>query len=305
MPTPSPTIDPAVLDTLAFSGLDEATFRARAVASRPGLALFDHELSFIRHRVVGRDAAKPTLVILPDGPATIESYDALIAALEERFNIAIIEIPGFGFSFPKSGEALEFEKCCDILVAALRSLDLPRVVLVGPCIQGLFAARMATIMGDELAGVIIGQTGDFPEQEKWIYTGLGGAVLAKPFVGQVGFRLNRTGISTEFWIPHAAGPAAPIAMLQQEARKIQADGCCYALASQVQKLAQVSDAAIEVTIPAAIIWGMADKTHAATDRRSVCKYAPMASYAEWDGIGHFIDIEAPERLAEAAMALLA
>jgi pimeloyl-ACP methyl ester carboxylesterase len=37
----------------------------------------------------------------------------------------------------------------------------------------------------------------------------------------------------------------------------------------------------------------------------VRKYAPGASYAEWDGVGHFIDIEAPEQLAAAALALLA
>ena len=60
----------------------------------------------------------------------------------------------------------------------------------------------------------------------------------------------------------------------------------------------------KVTIPAAIIWGLADKSHAATDRQSVKRYAPDAQYIEWDGIGHFTDIEAPEKLAEVALSLL-
>jgi pimeloyl-ACP methyl ester carboxylesterase len=303
MPTQS-AIDPAILDTLAFSGFDEATFKSRALASREGLQLFEHELSYIRYRVIGHDPAKPTLAILPDGPATIESYDGFINTLKDRFNIAILEIPGFGFSFPKTASATGFEAGCQILTAALRTLDLPRMILVGPCIQGLFAARIAEIMGDELAGVIIAQTGDFQEEGKWVFAVLDGEALAQPFTGQIGFRLNRQKVSIDYWIPFASGPNAPVAMLQDEARKIQHAGCCYALASQVQKLGTETMPSLNVKIPAAILWGTADKSHATTDRKSVQKYAPNASYHEWEGIGHFVDIEAPEKLAESAMALL-
>jgi pimeloyl-ACP methyl ester carboxylesterase len=41
-----------------------------------------------------------------------------------------------------------------------------------------------------------------------------------------------------------------------------------------------------------------------TDRKSVQRYAPVAQYIEWDNIGHFTDIEAPEKLAEVALSLL-
>jgi pimeloyl-ACP methyl ester carboxylesterase len=299
-----PSIDAAILDTLAFSGLDEATFRARALASRPDLGLYEHELSFVRHRVTGRDPAKPTLAIIPDGPATIESYDGFIETLGDRFNIALLELPGFGFSYPKQGAAMGFEETCQILAAALTSLNLPKVILVGPCAQGIYAARMSEIMGDALAGLIIAQTGDFAAEGKWVNAVLGGAVLAQPFEGQIGFRLSREKTSIGYWIPFAAGPDAPVAMLQEEARKVQHAGCCYALASQIQKLADGTAREPLVTIPAAIIWGLSDKSHANTDRQSIKRYAPNAQYIEWDGIGHFTDIEAPEKLAEVALSLL-
>lgn len=298
-------IDPAILDTLAFSGMDEEVFRQRALASRDGLKLFEHSLSFIRYRMTAVDQGKPTLVVLPDAPATVESYDGFIAALEAQFNIVVMEMPGFGFSFPKSPESLEFEQSCQILVAALESLSCPRIILVGPCIQGLFAARIAEIMGAKLAGVIIGQTGDFAEQRKWIDAGLGGATLAQPFVGQIGFRMNREKMSIGFWLPFAAGPGAPLDMLKEEARKVQRAGCCYALASQVQKLRNAAPTTLDVPIPAEVLWGMADRSHLETDRRTVMAYAPNAAYHEWEGIGHFIDLEAPEKLAEAAHRLLA
>jgi pimeloyl-ACP methyl ester carboxylesterase len=271
-------IDPAILDTLAFSGLDEASFKTRALASRAGLALFDHSQCFIR-------------------------YDGLIAALEDRFNIVIIELPGFGFSFPKSPEALEFETSCQILAEVLSALELARVVLVGPCIQGLFAARISEILGDQLAGVIIAQTGDFKAEVKWIYDVLNGAKHAVPFEGQIGFRLHREKITVDYWIPFAAGPNAPVAQLQKEARAVQRCGCAYALASQVQKLPPANQT-IKICIPAAIIWGLADASHVETDRQSVRRYAPHASYEECEGVGHFVDIEAPEKIAELATALL-
>jgi pimeloyl-ACP methyl ester carboxylesterase len=297
-------IDPAILDTLSFSGLNEARMRELALASRPDAGLYEHALSFIRYRVTGRDKSKPTLAILPDGPATIESYDGFIDTLKDRFNIALLEIPGFGFSYPKHPDAMGFEASCQILSAVLRELALPRVVLVGPCIQGLFAARIAEIMVDELAAVIIAQTGDFAEEGKWVQKVLGGAVLAQPFTGQIGFRLNREKTTIGYWIPFAAGPDAPVAMLQEEARKVQHAGCCYALASQIQKLGSTPSPMLNVTIPSAIIWGLADRSHAETDRQSVCKFASQASYAEWENVGHFIDIEAPERLASVALDLL-
>lgn len=298
------SLDPAVLDTLAFAGLDEATMRRRALESRPGLVLFEHELSFVRMRIVGKDRVKPSLAILPDGPATIESYDALIEKLSDRFNLAIIEIPGFGWSYPRDPAALEFEHTSQILVAALRSLGMPRTVLAGSCIQGLIAARMAQILGGELAGLVIAQTSDLATEAAWANEALGGRVFGIPFAGQVRFRLRREFTSVDWWIEHAAGPTAPVAQLQAEARKILRAGCCYALASQMQKFADASLADAAIDVPTAILWGLADASHQTTDRASVRRYAPQADYQEWEGIGHFVDIEAPERLAEVAVALL-
>lgn len=298
------SLDPAILDTLAFAGLDEATMRQRAVAGRAGLALFEHPLSFVRSWTGPIDPDLPCLAILPDGPATIESYDGLVAALAGQFNLAVIEIPGFGWSYPRKPQALEFDETAMILVDALRALALPRCVLVGPCIQGLIAARMAQVMGDELAGLIIAQTGDLAAEADWINGALGGDKLALPFAGQVGFRLAREKISVDWWLPHCAGPNAPLAQLQEAARKVQRDGCCYALASQVQKFRAATLADDAVQVPTAILWGLADASHQQTDRNSVRRYAPRAHFEEWEGVGHFVDIEAPERLADVARLLL-
>ena len=107
--------------------------RERSLETRSGLDLFEHERSFVRRRVIGNTADKPTLVVLPDGPATIESYDGFAETLAPRFDIVLLEPPGTGFSFPKSEKALEFEE----------------------------------IIPEYLAGLIIAQTGSFQAEQEW------------------------------------------------------------------------------------------------------------------------------------------
>ena len=57
-------------------------------------------------------------------------------------------------------------------------------------------------------------------------------------------------------------------------------------------------------LPAAVIWGTADRSHQGTDRQSVRRYVPEADYIERDDLGHFPDLEAPELIAEVAQGLL-
>jgi len=299
-------LNPAVLDTLAFAGIDETEMRKRGLASRPECDFFEHELSFVRRRIIKSDDKKPTLAIIPDGPATIESYDAFIDALKDRFTIIILELPGFGFSFPKSPAALRFEDSAQILCEALADCVEDNAILVGPCVQGLVAARMAEINPKVCSGLIICQTGDFAAEQKWS----GGALdpkglLKSPFVGQIGFRLHREESTIDWWSAFAAGPKLDIERFQTEARKMQQSGCCYALASQVQAwMDNDNDREMAPPVPTAIIWGLADKSHVNTDRRSIFRYAPDASYQEIDDLGHFPDLEDPELIAQTALALI-
>jgi pimeloyl-ACP methyl ester carboxylesterase len=58
------------------------------------------------------------------------------------------------------------------------------------------------------------------------------------------------------------------------------------------------------SVPTAVIWGLEDKSHANTDRRSILRFAPNASYEEIDDLGHFPDLENPELIAQTALRLL-
>lgn len=302
-----PSPDACIIDTLPFSGLDPDEMCRRALESRSDTDMFEHELSFVRRRVVRSSPEAPSLIILPDGPATLESYDAFVDALSDRFNIAILEIPGFGFSWAKDTQALEFETCCQIMALAIADLDLPQAVLVGPCIQGLIAARISEILGNQLAGLIIAQTADFAGEVAWTKSGIDThGNLIKPYEGQISFRLARERATVDWWAAFVAGPKLPLEEFQEEARKVLRCGCSYALASQIQKfgsLDQLPEFAPQ--IPTAVIWGLTDQSHQATDKRSVLRYAPDAIYIERDDLGHFPDLEEPELIADTAGRLIA
>lgn len=298
--------DPAHLDTLEFSGLDESELKRRALFSRDGIDLYAHELSFVRRRVTGKQPDLPSLIVLPDGPATLESYDDFIEQLSDRFNIAIVEVPGFGFSYATSPSALEFETTCKILAAAIDDLSLPNAVLVGACVQGLMAARIAELIAHTLAGVIIAQTGDFDAEVDWAKHAIDTkGNLAQPYTGQLSFRFARERATVDWWSAFVAGPQLDLDTFQTEARKVLRCGCSYALASQIQKWGATNPRPeFSAAVPVAIIWGLADPSHINTDKQSIRRYFPEALYLEHEGLGHFPDLEAPELFAETALKLI-
>ncbi len=280
--------------------------RKNAVASRPGLDLFEHELSFVRRRVVLNDPNLPTLIVLPDGPATIEHYDSFIETLSARFNIVLIEIPGLGFSYATHPDALSFEGMCKATAAAIADLSPSKAVLVGPCVQGLIALRVAQMIPDHLSGLIIAQTADIPGEKRWIGDVLdANGQFAEPYQGQIKFRYARDKAAIGWWTPFAAGPHFDVEAFSAEAREGIKCGNCHALATLMQKLCDMDEHPLHSPVPTTIIWGMADASYADTNKRSIQTYAPDARYLELEGIGHFTDLEAPLVIAEEAEKLLA
>jgi len=54
-----------------------------------------------------------------------------------------------------------------------------------------------------------------------------------------------------------------------------------------------------------VLWGLADRTHRRTDKRSILSYMPHARWVEFDSAGHFPELEEPERFREVLFRFLA
>lgn len=289
---PIDATNPGWLDTLEFAGASRSEIERHALHSRPNLHWFEHPTSLVRMRVPDTIGHRPIAVFLPDGPASIESYDAVIAALSDTYDVVIIEIPGFGYSWPLTPEALTFDGTVAATAAALASLNLPPVLLIGPCVQALVALGIARRHPELVAALIVAQSGDWAAEVAWAPAIDPKGLLKAPFEGQLRFRLTRERAAVDWWAAFAAGPDFDVATLQSEARNLVRNHCCYALASITQKWFAGPAPDLTVTQPVTAIWGLADKSHAATDRASILTHAAHAHIVEVERAGHFADLEA-------------
>ena len=100
--------------------------RSRSIAqssefnSRPGIANLQLSTTLIRYRMVGD--GPQTLVLAADPPVVIEQYDELIQCLKDDFRVIVFELPGFGFSLPRSGFRFDFAKARLCLFLSFPSL---------------------------------------------------------------------------------------------------------------------------------------------------------------------------------------
>lgn len=284
--------DPGWLDTIGYAGASRAEIERHALSSRPGLRWFEHPTCLVRMRVPDEVGAKPVVVFLPDGPASIEHYDGLIAALSDAYDVVVMEIPGFGYSWPLTPDAMSFDGTVAACAAALASLGVPPVILAGPCVQGLVALGMARAHTSLVRAVMVLQTGDWAAEIAWAPAIDPKGVLKVPFVAQIGYRATRERASIDWWAAHAAGPDLDLGALQAEARTVFRNHGCSALATLTQKWFGGGAPDLGVELPVTAIWGLADRSHAATDRLSILNHAPHARIVEVERAGHFADLEA-------------
>ncbi len=297
---------PSILDTLAFAPAPLEAIDA-AARSRPGVRLIETPTSYVRVRVVdppGRaDGADGTVVLLPDGPNTLEHYDALAGRLvDDGRRVALLEIPGFGFSWATDPHALTFDGTAAATAAALEQLDLGPVVLGGVCVQALVALRVAAASPHLVDGLVLVQCTDWDATVRWAGDALDArGALREPWAGQARWRLRRQRLAVETWYPAVAGPAAPVAAWQETATEVLAAPSTYALASMLQEWSGPEPDLRGVTCPAAVLWGEADPSHGLTgsDPRGLLRYVPDARFTALPRVGHFADLEAPEALITA------
>jgi pimeloyl-ACP methyl ester carboxylesterase len=302
-------VDPTILDTHLFAGASLDEINEWAAFSRPGVRILRTPTAQVRVRVVEPPKATPiaTVIMLPDAPNTIEHYDELLAAAAARRMRAVaVEIPGFGFSWATDPAALPLNGCVEATAAALRQLDdalggAP-VVLTGVCVQAYVALALATWhgLGD---AVVLAQAPAWQEMRHWATEVLDPrGQLRTPWIGQAGWRLAREAVGVRDWYRAAAGESFDVQPWQNLAHEVLAHHPTYALASLAQTWLPIDPAPDfgTVGVPAALIWGAADRTHAkaGSDPRGMLRHLPHGRLVEFPDAGHFPDLEQSERFLD-------
>jgi pimeloyl-ACP methyl ester carboxylesterase len=255
-------------------------------------------------RVIDTESDKPCVVIVPDGPNVIEHYAALIAHLSSELRVVCFDMPGFGFSLPRSDYTHSLDQGVSALCGALDALDVSSATLAFSCVNGLYALRAVRVAPTRVRSLFLSQTPSLRDMLAWSRRVVP-APLHLPLIGQTAVWLSRKKLAMR-WYDMALPRSTDREPFRATARAALSAGAAFSLAGVVQGLAAAPPALVEnVSVPCTVLWGMQDRTHRKTDPESLRGCVPNARFIRREELGHFPDLEDPARFAQLLLAHVA
>ena len=279
-------IDDIVLRGVARSAKNPASI------TREGMRYETVEGATFRLRVGG--TGPQTIVFAPDPPNLIEHYDRLFDLLSPRLRIVCFEMPGFGLSFPAGRFDPSVGSGGELVARLLDRVARGPSVLAFPCAAGLLALSIAANRPDLVSKLVLIQTPSWTEEIAWSRRVDSRNLLGTPFLGQLLMALGKRKVARGWYA--AATPDRDTAdRFNAVAQEGFDRGAGYCLALAFQALRRTPEPHLgELPQQALVLWGMADRTHRRTDKRSPLAFVPGARVVELEGAGHFPDLERPE-----------
>lgn len=265
-----------------------------AATTRTDIGFHQGRTAQIRYRERGQ--GRP-LVFVADPPVTLEQYDELIDLYAREFRVIVFEIPGMGFSTPGAGYDLRFQPANDGIAEFLRAVVGEPAVLVFSCVGGFIAVDLAGRHPELVSHVVLIQTPSWAEAVRWKHSRDPQGVLGRPFLGQLAMnRLKRT--RAPLWFNLAlGGKTVRYQPFCDCAQHSLARGAGWALASAFQHyLTDESPPLPPIAQPTLVLWGLRDRSHAPTDKRSSAELARRVEMEQYEDLGHFPELEDPPRV---------
>ncbi|MEW6644946.1 MAG: alpha/beta hydrolase [Pseudomonadota bacterium] len=287
-------MNPIHLDTHPASPVQAAFLSQWAAVSRPGIRYIETETVWFRIREGGQ--GDQTIVLFADGPNTLEHHDPIFARLSTWTRVVAVDPPGFGFSTPKPSFDFSLRAFTDAYAQLFRTLGAGPYVPCPTCTNVYPNALIAAEHPDLVSHLVLMQALDWDKERIWtgkIVDPTGD--LAKPYAGQELIYRTRAAAAAN-WYPNAVGaPSHGAAFLRQACACFDHHGN-FCLASLIQAWFGPEVEAPRFPPfrqPTLAIWGMSDRSHRKSDKRSLLTIAPHARLIEREGLGHFPDIEDP------------
>jgi pimeloyl-ACP methyl ester carboxylesterase len=279
------------VDTL---GTLNGAARSWALASRPGIHLIDIGTAELRIRDIGpRDA--PAFVFAADAPVGIEHYDALLARWPKHLRAVVIEMPGFGFSHPRSGFDFTLGAYADTAISALDLLECQKPSLVFACAWGFVALEVVRRAPGLIERLILPQTPSWEDMTKWVDKVDRRVVLRRPFVGQALMKVASARVARQ-WFRGAYPDRAFGGGLSKTSDDFFAHGCRFSLASLMQGLQKAQPPRLTRSPPVTVLWGGGDRTHRSSSPTGIQQLAPHAEIVLLKDAGHSPELEFPDEL---------
>jgi len=283
------------LDTLRLARGLSARALDWATGSRPGIELVELSLARVRYRASG--SGPTTIVFVADPPNVVEHYDRLVELLVPTFRVVCVDMPGFGFSYPKRQFSYSIDDQVQVLTELLEHLDDGPYFLAFSCGAAFAAIGIAAQQPDLVAGVINIQAASWDEQARWArrvdLMGLVGTAV----VGQLLLAMAPSWVAGK-WYKASLPESRETEAFPRIGSEALSRGACFCLASGLQQLRARSPVLRPVDLPAMVVWGLADRTHRRTDKSSSRAYFPEARWHEFPSAGHFPELEDPVQFAD-------
>ena len=288
------TFNPSFLDTHPLSPVQSAKLSKWARSSRPGIRYIETKGVCFRLREGGSNG--PTIVLFADGPNTLEHHDPLFDKLAKWTRVVAIDPPGFGFSTPNPNFDFKVRAFANAFAELLISLGAGPYVLCPTCTNVYPSALIAAEHPELVSHLVLMQALGWDQERIWtgkIVDPTGN--LAKPYIGQELIYQTRS-TAAKAWYPNALGHPDRIESFLRQSCECISHGGNFCLASLIQSWfgPDVDQPAFPTfSQPTLAVWGMNDRSHRKSDKRSLLNIAPHAKYVEREGVGHFPEIEDP------------
>ncbi len=238
----------------------------------------------------------PAIVFLHGHPFSRAMWSSQLAALGDEFRVVAPDLPGYGQS-PAVAETLSMRAIADVVVELLDALAIERATVVGLSMGGLVAMELGLGYPERVDGLVLAATTAAPVTIEEV---------ERRRAAAAGIERNGMLGHTVEMLPRLFGPAAsrdPGLTVPIVTTMLRTDpaGPAAALRGRAER-PDYATLLGALRPPARVIAGdpAADSTKEITDQLVAALPAPEVLILP--GVGHFPNLEAPERFDEALRA---
>jgi pimeloyl-ACP methyl ester carboxylesterase len=256
-------------------------------------------------RYIDRPGPGPTLVLLHGGNCSLESWDAVADRLEGRASIISLDMPGHGLTGPTPDHDYSPIAMVRFLREFTEALHLDSFVLAGHSMGGHVAWRYALEYPAQVARLILVSAGGLADP-----TGVPGVGM-KYSRSEEGRAAMRAGASRErmelglrdmFAVKSAVTPGLVDRNWTMASRAGSLEATMARFSAPMFEPSAIARLP-NIAAPALVIWGAEDNVFRLPVQEALAAI-PYPQFTILEGVGHFPQEEAPDRVAEEIAAFL-
>ena len=243
----------------------------------------------------------PAVLLVHGFPSNATAFSALMPLLADRFAMTAIDMVGFGWSTRRIRRPLDGESYADRLVALLDALELERPHVVGLSWGGSVAQRLAARYPERVDHLMLLAAVSAARVLRLSDANLVGLALAVrfPMLGRAAVRRFVTRTSGDAGI-------ADEALVRGYVDPLQIPGTLAVLRRFVRDTAATPPIDLgRIKAPTLVVVPLADRIVPPAAGREIATAIPGARYLALPGVGHAVQFEASQRVAELIAEFLA